>query len=443
MAGASRVAKRHGAGIMIAGAGIAGIATAFSLAERGIRDVVIVDPRPPLSLTSRRPETNYRLWWPLPAMIELAARSLALVEALLSDGAAVPMDRRGYLYVSDAEATARSLPAFVAGHPALVPAEAVALDAAELHRRWPHLGPSVLGGILVGRAGSLDVVALGEAMLARAIGKGVRVQRGAVTGIASGAGRVTGVSIEGPDGSADLATDVIVDAAGPFAGTVATLAGADLPIETVLRQKVVIRDEARVVPRDAPFTITLDGRRLPWSDGERRALAGEPDGERLLAPLPPGIHVKPDATAGADAVKLGWAWDQRASPPTEHPEPPQAFPRMVLLGAATVIPGLARYADRLRAAAAMPLAHEGGFYARTPDGRPLIGPVGRELEGFFTISGLAGHGAMMAAAAGELAADWITGSAHRVDAPAFDPRRFSDTAYLEAIGSGAVVTGEL
>ncbi|HEX5240630.1 MAG TPA: FAD-dependent oxidoreductase, partial [Candidatus Limnocylindrales bacterium] len=118
MAGASRVAKRHGAGIMIAGAGIAGIATAFSLAERGIRDVVIVDPRPPLSLTSRRPETNYRLWWPL------AARSLALVEALLADGAAVPMDRRGYLYVSDAEATARSLPAFVAGHPALVPAEA-------------------------------------------------------------------------------------------------------------------------------------------------------------------------------------------------------------------------------------------------------------------------------------------------------------------------------
>ena len=60
------------ADVVIAGAGIAGIATAWALAERGAGGrVALVDPRPPLSLTSDRPEANYRTWWPDPAMVAL------------------------------------------------------------------------------------------------------------------------------------------------------------------------------------------------------------------------------------------------------------------------------------------------------------------------------------------------------------------------------------
>jgi glycine/D-amino acid oxidase-like deaminating enzyme len=62
----------------------------------------------------------------------------------------------------------------------------------------------------------------------------------------------------------------------------------------------------------------------------------------------------------------------------------------------------------------------------------------------FVVAGFAGFGAMMACAAGELAAALITGT--EVDAAAaaaFEPHRFDDATYLEAIGAGKVVTGEL
>ena len=45
--------SKHTAEVVICGAGIAGIAAAYHLAVRhGLTDVVLVDERPPLSLTS-------------------------------------------------------------------------------------------------------------------------------------------------------------------------------------------------------------------------------------------------------------------------------------------------------------------------------------------------------------------------------------------------------
>jgi cysteine synthase len=56
------IMKKH-ADIVICGAGIAGIATAHVLATRYDRsDILIVDPRPPMSLTSAASGENYRNW---------------------------------------------------------------------------------------------------------------------------------------------------------------------------------------------------------------------------------------------------------------------------------------------------------------------------------------------------------------------------------------------
>lgn len=400
--------------VVIVGAGIAGIATAWALTERGITDVVIVDRRAPLTLTSNRPEANYRTWWPHPAMVDLASRSLEIVRDLADDGALIPIDRRGYLYLSESEAGAEALGGIVARHPATRASRAEALDERAVQRRWPHLGPTVKGGIFVANAGGLDTVALGDALLDRATAGGTQVIREDVSTL-------------------DTTGCVVVDAAGPYARAVARLFGTDLPLETVLRQKVVVRDSARHIPRDAPFTITLDGRSLPWSAGERSRLNTSAEGRRLLGPLPPGIHVKPDDNAGPDALKIGWAWDQRPTTPSDDPAYPPDFPRMALLGVSTFIPALSPDSPVV--------AHEGGFYARTPDGRPLIGRVG---ENMFAVAGLAGFGAMMACAAGELAAAVITGTAvDAATAAAFDPQRFDDAAYLDKVRSGQVPTGEL
>src|SRR5919108_3365508 len=70
--------------VVICGAGIAGIATAYHLTRRGVRDVVLVDELPPLSLTSDKSAECYRNWWPGPGtdMVQLMNRSIDLLEEL-------------------------------------------------------------------------------------------------------------------------------------------------------------------------------------------------------------------------------------------------------------------------------------------------------------------------------------------------------------------------
>ena len=63
---------------VVCGAGIAGIASAYALANAGLQRVLIVDPGAPLSLTSDKSTECYRNWWPGPgdAMVSLMNRSI-------------------------------------------------------------------------------------------------------------------------------------------------------------------------------------------------------------------------------------------------------------------------------------------------------------------------------------------------------------------------------
>src|SRR5471032_364257 len=115
-----------GADVVICGAGIAGVAAAYHLSVRqGIRRVVLVDEREPLTLTSDKGTQAYRNWWPGPddTMLRLVSRSIDLLEeSAVACGNAFRMNRRGYLFATaDAaqatrlEATAREVSAFGMG----------------------------------------------------------------------------------------------------------------------------------------------------------------------------------------------------------------------------------------------------------------------------------------------------------------------------------------
>src|SRR5689334_1144393 len=92
------------ADVVICGAGIAGVAAAYHLAvRRGVTDIVLVDERPPLTLTSDKSAECYRNWWPGPgdAMVGLMNRSIDLLEDLAREsGNVFRMNRRGYLYAT-------------------------------------------------------------------------------------------------------------------------------------------------------------------------------------------------------------------------------------------------------------------------------------------------------------------------------------------------------
>ena len=84
------------------GAGIAGVAAAYELTvNHGIGRVVIVDPLPPLSLTSDKSTECYRNWWPNLPMVGLMSRSIDLLEKMAAhSGNVFALSRRGYLFVT-------------------------------------------------------------------------------------------------------------------------------------------------------------------------------------------------------------------------------------------------------------------------------------------------------------------------------------------------------
>src|SRR6185369_859174 len=101
--------------VVICGAGIAGIAAAYHLSvKRGIKKVVIVDEREPMTLTSDKGTQGYRNWWPGPddTMLKLVSRSIDLLEDTAQEsGNTFRMNRRGYLFATTDDARLATLEA--------------------------------------------------------------------------------------------------------------------------------------------------------------------------------------------------------------------------------------------------------------------------------------------------------------------------------------------
>jgi glycine/D-amino acid oxidase-like deaminating enzyme len=291
---------------------------------------------------------------------------------------------------------------------------------------FPFVTDRAAGGIHVRRAGWFSVQQLGAWMLGRARESGLEMVVDEVTGIGIVAERVGRVLL-GTGG--EIATTCVVDAAGPMAGQVAAMAGVDLPLFSELHLKAAFREHLEVVPREAPMLIWTDPQRLDWGEEERQALSAE-GREDLLGELPPNCHARPEGVAGSPYLLALWEYHGRVEEPSwPLPEDP-LYPEVVLRGLTTMIPGLGAYRERLPASSV-----DGGYYTKTTENRPLIGPAGP--DGFHVATGFSGFGVMVAAGAGDLLARHVAGADLPDYADAFLLSRYDDPGYLGSIESGA------
>jgi glycine/D-amino acid oxidase-like deaminating enzyme len=83
---------------------------------------------------------------------------------------------------------------------------------------------------------------------------------------------------------------------------------------------------------------------------------------------------------------------------------------------------------------------DGGYYTRTRENRPLIGPL--EVEGSFVIGALSGFGLMASMGAGQLLAAHVTGDGLPDYARWFVPSRYADPEYMALVQS-MEATGQL
>ena len=181
-----------------------------------------------------------------------------------------------------------------------------------------------------------------------------------VTGIRVESGRVA--AVETPAGT--IATRAVVNAAGPWAGKVAALAGVDLPI-VPLRRQIVVTTPLKGIPEDFPFVLDFS-RSLYFHREGNGILTGQSNPQR-------GAGLRPDHRPRLD----------RAAPGAGHVALPAAGARR-------------------------PAARMGGLYEVTPDAHPVIDGLGNPA-GFYVVAGFSGHGFMHGPIAGLLIAEMIAG----------------------------------
>src|SRR5512135_3471841 len=223
--------------ILVCGAGIAGISAAYHLARVGFKDILIVDPLPPLSLTSDRSTECYRNWWPDPELLALMNRSIDLMEQLARESAnTFRMNHRGYLYLISREADVAGFReraariASLGGGALRVHASddsgyqqdgPEGLGGADLllgpdliHAHYPYVTEQAVAALHVRRAGWLSAQQLGMYLLDFVRQQGVVLERVAVDGLEAKSGRIRAVHL----GTGErIHCDYFVNAAGPYA----------------------------------------------------------------------------------------------------------------------------------------------------------------------------------------------------------------------------------
>ena len=442
--------------VVICGAGIAGIAAAYHLAvRRGVRGIVLIDERPPLSLTSDKSTECYRNWWPGPGddMVALMNRSIDLLEELAREsGNAFRMNRRGYLF---ATADPAQVPVFVeraceaesrgvgparvhrSGSSDYRPAPAdgfegqpigvdVIIDPMLARRHFPYLTTDTLAVLHARRCGWFSGHELGMYLLERAREAGVRLLEGRVERIDTTGGRVRAVRVKARGGDTTIGTPRFVDAAGPFFAPVARLLGVEVPVFCERHAKVAFNDALGAIPRSAPMTIWTDPVTLPWSDEERRELAASAEHKRLVEEFPAGVHGRPEGAGESPVVLLIWTYDIEPVEPAFPIAFDASYGEICLRGMSRMVPAMAGYLSRLPR-----VVVDGGYYTKTRENRFLAGPL--PLEGAYVLGALSGYGLMASNGAADLLADHIAGRPLPPYAPAFLLSRYDDPAYRERL----------
>jgi sarcosine oxidase subunit beta len=84
---------------------------------------------------------------------------------------------------------------------------------------------------------------------------------------------------------------------------------------------------------------------------------------------------------------------------------------------------------------------DGGYYCKTRENRPLIGPL--PVKGAFVIGALSGFGIMSSMAAGELLAKHVVGRELPDYAPFFLLSRYEDQEYQKILANWDATSGQL
>jgi sarcosine oxidase subunit beta len=368
------------ADIVIIGGGVMGASAAYHLAQRGMKNIVLLEKEEYFGTgATGRCAGGVRYQFSTEINVRLSLASLPMIERFKDEiGQDVNYRQCGYLLVATNQKDVAAFKRNVDLQNSLGVGTQL-LSGDEVRRRLPLMRfEDALAGTFHQKDGLVDPNSVVMGYVSAAQKMGVKaVSRVEVTGIATSGGNVK--SVETTQGS--IQTRLVLNAAGPWAGQVSALAGVQLPILPVRRQMYTTTPMPEVAD-DFPFVIDF-----------AQSLYFHREGDGLLIGMS-----NPNEKPG---------FDQNVDDDFELTNMEAAAARLPLMERAGRV------------------SHWAGLYEVTPDAHPIFGRT--PVDGFYVVGGFSGHGFMHGPVAGKLMAELLLDGAYQtLDVAALDLARFDE-----------------
>lgn len=373
------------ADIVIIGGGVMGASTAYHLAQRGLKNILLLEKENFFGQgATGRCAGGVRYQFSTEINVRLSLESLPMIERFKDEiEQEVSYKQCGYMLVATNEKDASIFKHNVEMQNKLgVPTQLLSGD--EVRARVPLMKfDDALAGTFNQKDGTVDPNSVVMGYINAAQKMGVKAVSGAeVIGITVSGGEVEEVRTS----LGAVKTRMILNAAGPWAGQIGQMAGVQIPI-VPLRRQMFTTNPLKEIPEDFPFVIDF-----------AKSLYFHREGEGLLIGMS-NQNEKP-------------GFDQNVDEDFELVNLEAALERMPLVEKAS------------RA------SHWAGLYEVTPDAHPIYGNT--DVKGFTLCAGFSGHGFMHGPISGKLMSEFILdGKFSSMDISMLDLKRFEEGRLIQ------------
>lgn len=376
------------ADVLIIGGGIVGSSLAYHLTSDGCPNVLVLERESATGKGSTgKSMGGVRAQFSTPVSIQMSLYSIPFY-ATFEERLGFPCDYRpqGYLFCATNDNQLNYLRTNYAQQVKMGLKNVRLVPGDEIRSMFPLLrADDILGGAFCSTDGFVDPYSAMNGFMAWATDHGATLWKNtSATAITrDGAGIAAVETTRGP-----VATRKVVNCAGPWAASVAALAGIDLPVQP-LRRMLVPSEPFDEFPHTAPMIIDMSN----------------------------GFHFRPEARG------FLLAWNDPEETPGFKTDFDPGFVEKILTRAADRVPCFANLAVNPKRAWA-------GLYEMTPDHHPILGEA-PGAPGFYLANGFSGHGVMHAPATGKILADLIlTGKTNLIDARLLNFQRFAENRLI-------------
>lgn len=366
--------------IVIIGGGVMGASAAYHLAQRGVKNIVLLEKEKYFGTgATGRCAGGVRYQFSTEINVKLSQESLPMIERFKEEiGQDVNYRQCGYLLVATNEKEVATFKMNVEMQNRLGVSTQL-LSGEDVRARLPLMKfPDAIAGTFNQKDGTVDPngVVMGYVNAAQKMGVKA-IENAEVTGVTVSGGEVKEVQTN----LGTIQTRMVLNVAGPWAALIGDMAGVKIPI-IPLRRQMFTTNPLPEVPEDFPFVIDF-----------AKSLYFHREGEGLLIGMS-NQEEKP-------------GFDQNVDEDFELVNLEAAIERMPLVEKAS------------RA------SHWAGLYEVTPDAHPIYG--GTDVKGFYLCAGFSGHGFMHGPVSGKLMTEYmLDGKYSTLDVSMLDLKRFEE-----------------